>query len=181
MRRVRCHAVPPCSLPATSDPLDDETRPLSRKVSPRHEPLHVRRDRGSDPHPANANGFAGDGQTRNNRRRRYLQNGRTKLARYSPTGHSLLFGLSAPPTASQASVPGVAIETQLCSNDAKVSGRTVAPRVAVSSFRATSARSRLWQKSFILRVKRRVREVKLDFPLNPCAKLPHCGRSPRSS
>jgi hypothetical protein len=32
-----------------------------------------------------------------------------------------------PPTASQASVPGVAIETQLCSNDENVSGRTVAP------------------------------------------------------
>ncbi len=42
-------------------------------------------------------------------------------------GHSLRFGLSAPPTASQASVPGVAIETQLCSNDANVSGRTAAP------------------------------------------------------
>jgi hypothetical protein len=53
--------------------------------------------------------------------------GRTKLARYSPTDHSLRFGLDAPPTASQASVPGVAIETQLCTNDANVSGRTAAP------------------------------------------------------
>src|SRR5579859_909510 len=98
----------------------------------RHEPLHVRSDRGSDPHPANANRFSGDGQTRS-----YLEiiadggicraTRRTKLARYSPTGHSLHFGLSAPPTASQASVPGVAIETQLCSNDANVSGRTAAP------------------------------------------------------
>jgi len=37
--------------------------------------------------------------------------GRTKLARYSPTGHSLHFGLNAPPAAAQASVPGVAWET----------------------------------------------------------------------
>ena len=42
-------------------------------------------------------------------------------------GHSLHFGLSAAPTASQASVPGVVIETQLCSNDANVGGRTAAP------------------------------------------------------
>jgi hypothetical protein len=42
-------------------------------------------------------------------------------------GHSLHFGLNAPPTASQASVPGVAIETQLCSNDANIRGRTAAP------------------------------------------------------
>jgi len=42
-------------------------------------------------------------------------------------GHSLHYGLSAPPTAPQASVPAVAIETQLCSNDANVSGRTAAP------------------------------------------------------
>jgi len=42
-------------------------------------------------------------------------------------GHSIHSGLSAPPTASQASVPGVAIETQLCSNDANVSGRKSAP------------------------------------------------------
>src|SRR5947207_1628004 len=49
-------------------------------------------------------------------------------------------------------------------------------RVAARSFRATSARSRLWQKRFVLRVKRRVGEVKMDFPLNPCAKLPHRGR-----
>src|SRR5208283_5617564 len=49
-------------------------------------------------------------------------------------------------------------------------------RVAARSFRATSARSRLWQKRFVLRVKRGVREVQMDFPLNPCAKLPHCGR-----
>ncbi len=41
--------------------------------------------------------------------------------------HSLHFGLSAPPTASQDSVSGVAIETQLCSNDANVSGRTSDP------------------------------------------------------
>src|SRR5579859_7934323 len=33
-------------------------------------------------------------------------------------GHSLHFGQSAPPTASQASVPRVVIETQLCSNGA---------------------------------------------------------------
>ena len=50
--------------------------------------------------------------------------GRTKLARYSPTGHSLHFGLSAPPTASQASVPGVAIETELCFNCGNVSRQT---------------------------------------------------------
>src|SRR5713101_1144628 len=81
MRRVPCHAVPPCSVPATCDPLDDETRPLSRKVSPRHEPLHVRRDRGTDPHPANANRLAGDGQTRNNRRRWYLQSNRSDKTR----------------------------------------------------------------------------------------------------
>src|SRR5207248_11616330 len=43
--------------------------------------------------------------------------------------------------------------------------------VAACSFWATRARSRLWQKRFVLRVKRRVREVKMDFPLNPCAKL----------
>jgi len=42
-------------------------------------------------------------------------------------GHFLYFGLSAPPTASQAFAPGVAIETQLCSNDANVSGPTAAP------------------------------------------------------
>jgi len=42
-------------------------------------------------------------------------------------GHSLPFGLSAVPTALQASVLGVVIETQLCSNDANVSGRTAAP------------------------------------------------------
>jgi hypothetical protein len=42
-------------------------------------------------------------------------------------GHSLHFGLSAPPTAAQASVLGVAIETQLCSNDANVTRRTAAP------------------------------------------------------
>jgi hypothetical protein len=53
--------------------------------------------------------------------------GRTKLARYSPTDHPLRFGLDAPPTASQAFVLGVAIETQLCTNDANVSGRTAAP------------------------------------------------------
>jgi len=49
-------------------------------------------------------------------------------------------------------------------------------RIAARSFWATSARSRLWQKRFVLRVKRRVREVKMDFPLNPCAKLPHRSR-----
>jgi len=37
-------------------------------------------------------------------------------------------------------------------------------RVTARSFRATSARSRLWQKRFVLRVKRRVGEVKMDFP-----------------
>ncbi|SRR6266851_1928451 len=42
------------------------------------------------------------------------RSGRTRLI--ACDGHSLHFGLSAPPTASQASVPGVAIETQLCSN-----------------------------------------------------------------
>jgi hypothetical protein len=55
-------------------------------------------------------------------------------------GHSLHFGLSAPPTASQASVPGVAIETQLCSNDANVGGRTAAPTYSTArrmSFGAT--------------------------------------------
>jgi hypothetical protein len=40
-------------------------------------------------------------------------------------GHFLHFGVSAPPTVSQISVPGVAIERQLCSNDANVSGRTI--------------------------------------------------------
>jgi hypothetical protein len=53
------------------------------------------------------------------------RSGRTRLI--ARDGHSLHFGLSAPPTASQASVPGVVIETQLCSNDANVSGRTAAP------------------------------------------------------
>jgi hypothetical protein len=48
--------------------------------------------------------------------------------------------------------------------------------VAARSFRATSARSRLWKKRFVLRVKRRVRKVKMDFPLNRRAKLPHCYR-----
>ena len=41
-------------------------------------------------------------------------------------GHSLHFGLSVPPTASHASVPGVAIEPQLSSNDANLNGRTAA-------------------------------------------------------
>ena len=49
-------------------------------------------------------------------------------------------------------------------------------RVAARSFRATGARSRLRKKCFVLRVKRCVCEVKMDFPLNPCAKLPHRGR-----
>jgi hypothetical protein len=49
-------------------------------------------------------------------------------------------------------------------------------RVAARSFRAASARSRLWQKRFVLRVKRRVREVQMDFSLNPCPKFPYCGR-----
>src|SRR5947207_15851880 len=49
-------------------------------------------------------------------------------------------------------------------------------RVAARSFRATSARSRFRQKRFVLWVKRRDGEVKMDFPLNPCAKLPHRGR-----
>src|SRR5208283_1846174 len=48
--------------------------------------------------------------------------------------------------------------------------------VAARSFRATSARSRLWQKRFVLRVKRCVRKVKMDFALNPCSKLPYCSR-----
>jgi len=52
----------------------------------------------------------------------------------------------------------------------------VAQWVAARSFRATSARSRFWQKRFVLRVKRRVREVQMDFSLNPRAKLPHRGR-----
>jgi hypothetical protein len=52
------------------------------------------------------------------------RSGRTRLI--ARDGHSFHFALSAPPTASQASVPG-AIETQLCSNDANVSGRTAAP------------------------------------------------------
>ena len=52
------------------------------------------------------------------------RSGRTRLI--ARDGHSLHFGLRAPPTASQASVPGVVIETQLCSNDANVSGRTAA-------------------------------------------------------
>ncbi len=51
----------------------------------------------------------------------------------SPDGHSLRCGQSAPPTASQASAPGVAIETQLCSNDANVSGRTAAPTYSCPS------------------------------------------------
>jgi hypothetical protein len=41
---------------------------------------------------------------------------------------------------------------------------------------ATSARSHLWKKRFVLRVKRRVREVQMDFSFNPCAKLPYRGR-----
>src|SRR5258708_27409660 len=49
-------------------------------------------------------------------------------------------------------------------------------RVVACWFRATRTRSRLCQKCFVLRVKRRVREVKMDFPLNPCAKLPYRGR-----
>src|SRR5713226_3575602 len=49
-------------------------------------------------------------------------------------------------------------------------------RITARPFRATSARSRLWQKRFVLRVKWRVREVQMDFPLNPCAKLPNRGR-----
>jgi hypothetical protein len=44
--------------------------------------------------------------------------------------------------------------------------------VAARSFRAASARSGLWQKRFVLRIKRRVGEVKMDFSLNPCAKAP---------
>jgi hypothetical protein len=40
------------------------------------------------------------------------------------TGHSLHFGLSAPPAASQASVPGVASEDKPCSNDRTVGERT---------------------------------------------------------
>src|SRR5260370_806586 len=47
--------------------------------------------------------------------------------------------------------------------------------VAARPFWAPSARSRLRQKRFVLWVKRRVREVQMDFPLNPSAKLPHCG------
>src|SRR2546430_12125472 len=52
---------------------------------------------------------------------------RTRFAQQSVAGHSLHCGRNAPPAASQDSVPGVAIETQLCSNDANVSGRTAAP------------------------------------------------------
>ena len=55
----------------------------------------------------------------------FLQNDPGFLQEISSTAVEV--GLNAPPTASQASVPGVAIETQLCSNDANVSGRTVAP------------------------------------------------------
>ncbi len=39
-------------------------------------------------------------------------------------GHSLHYGLSAPPTALQASVPGVAREDKPCSNDGTVGERT---------------------------------------------------------
>src|SRR6266403_822586 len=46
-------------------------------------------------------------------------------------------------------------------------------RVAARSFRATSAPSRLRKKRFVLRVKWSVRKVQMDFPLSPCAKLPH--------
>ena len=47
--------------------------------------------------------------------------------------------------------------------------------IAARSLWATSARSRLRQKRIVLRVERRVREVEMDFSLNPSAKLPHCG------
>jgi hypothetical protein len=48
-------------------------------------------------------------------------------------------------------------------------------RVAARSFWASGASARLWQKCFVLRVERRVGEVKMNFSFNPCAKLPHCG------
>ena len=50
-----------------------------------------------------------------------------RVAQNPVAGHSLRWGLNAAPPASQASAPGVAIETQLCSNDANVNRRTVAP------------------------------------------------------
>jgi len=46
-------------------------------------------------------------------------------------------------------------------------------RVAASLPRAAGARSCGWQLLFVLPVKRRIREVKMDFPRNPSAKLPH--------
>jgi hypothetical protein len=45
-----------------------------------------------------------------------------------------------------------------------------------STLALASTGSRLWQKRFVLPVKRRVREGKMNFPLSACAKLAHCSR-----
>jgi hypothetical protein len=49
-------------------------------------------------------------------------------------------------------------------------------RVVSGAFGAACATSRRWQQGFVLRVKRRVRDVQMDFALNPLAEFPHGDR-----
>jgi hypothetical protein len=46
-------------------------------------------------------------------------------------------------------------------------------RVVSGALGAARATSRRWQQGFVLRVKRRVGDVQMDFALNPLAEFPH--------